>query len=353
VVKNTGRQRRIRLGKAIWLVGLLALLAGCGVPESDFATPSATALPQPAADGPDGEILFVANSNIFRWDGDIKQLTDDGQARSPAWNSDGQRIAYVRTWDEGYSDLIIADRSGKEMKQLTNHRPDEEPWSRRFAHYAYWAIDPDWSPTEPDQIIYGSDKDGYEYDFPDDPEDPGRLNDPIFLWLVERDGVDPYILNASMSLGIMQEDPDFDPTGRSVSFTAREDVSATQIWTLNLDSAEANKLVEGLVSDPAWSPDGQSIAFIEQDGSGNNIYIVPSGGGEPYALTNGLDAAAPTWAPDGSGLAFIELADSAFRVSFLPLKREADGRITAGEPEVLFTADGIDVPSGLSWHAGR
>ncbi|MCC6935442.1 MAG: acylaminoacyl-peptidase, partial [Thermomicrobiales bacterium] len=93
--------------------------------------------------------------------------------------------------------------------------------------------------------------------------------------------------------------------------------------------------------------------FIEQDGSGNNIYIVPSGGGEPYALTNGLDAAAPTWAPDGSGLAFIELADSAFRVSFLPLKREADGRITAGEPEVLFTADGIDVPSGLSWHAGR
>lgn len=351
-MKQTRQQRRTKLGRAICLIGLLVLLAGCGVPDSDFATPAATTAPQAAANNPDGEILFVAKGNIYRWDGDIEQLTDDGQARSPAWSSDGQRIAYVRTWDDGYSDLIIADRSGKEIKQVTTHKPDEEPWSRRFAHYAYWAIDPEWSPTVPDQIIYGSDKGGYEYDFPEDPEDPGRLNDPIFLWLVERDGVDPYILNASMALGITQENPDFDPTGTSVTVTAREDVGATQIWTLNLDTAEANKLVDGQVSDPAWSPDGQSIAFIEQDSSGNNIYIVPSDGGESYALTNGLAAAAPTWALDGSGLAFIELADNAFRVSFIPVSREADGRLTAGEPEVLFTADGIDAPSGLSWHVG-
>ena len=227
------------------------------------------------------------------------------------------------------------------------------PWSRRFAHFAYWAIDPNWSPLRPDQLVYGSDKGGVEYEYSDDPDDPGRLSDPIFLWLVERDGLDPYILNASAALGITQEDPDFDPTGTSVVFTAREDVGATQIWTLNLDTAEADKLVGGQVSDPAWSPDGDSIAFVEQDDSGNNIWIVPSDGGEPYALTTGLDCVGPEWAPDGSGLAFIELVDSAFRVSFLPVSRDGAGRLTAGEPRVLFTADDIDAPSGLSWHASQ
>lgn len=330
---------------AILPVALLLLLTACGAPDPELATP------QPASADPRGEILFVANGDVYRWDGQIEKVIADGQARSPAWSSDGQRIAYVRMFPEGYSDLIVTDRSGREMQQVTANRPDEEPWSRRFAHYAYWAIDPDWSPAKPDQLVYGSDKGGVEYVYSDDPNDPGRLSDPIFLWLVERDGLDPYILNASAALGITQEDPDFDPTGTSVVFTAREDVGATQIWTLNLDTAEATRLVDGQVSDPAWSPDGQSITFIEQDGSGNNIWVVPSDGGEPYALTTGLDCVAPEWAPDGSGLAFIELADSAFRVSYLPLSRDSAGRLTGGDPRVLFTADGIDAPSGLSWRA--
>ena len=332
---------------AVALASLLIVFAGCGVPDPKLATPL------PASADPKGEILFVANGDVYRWDGDVAKIVADGQARSPAWNSDGQRIAYVRMSPEGYSDLVVADRSGREVQQMTTHRPDEEPWPRRFAHYAYWAIDPDWSPTKPDQLVYGSDKGGVEYEYSDDPDDPGRLSDPIFLWLVERDGLDPYILNASAALSVTQEDPDFDPTGTSVVFTAREDVGATQIWTLNLDTAEADKLVDGQVSDPAWSPDGDSIAFVEQDDSGNNIWIVPSDGGEPYALTTGLDCVGPEWAPDGSGLAFIELVDSAFRVSFLPVSRDGAGRLTAGEPRVLFTADDIDAPSGLSWHASQ
>ena len=170
---------------AVALASLLIVFAGCGVPDPKLATPL------PASADPKGEILFVANGDVYRWDGDVAKIVADGQARSPAWNSDGQRIAYVRMSPEGYSDLVVADRSGREVQQMTTHRPDEEPWSRRFAHYAYWAIDPDWSPTKPDQLVYGSDKGGVEYVYSDDPNDPGRLSDPIFLWLVERDGLDP------------------------------------------------------------------------------------------------------------------------------------------------------------------
>jgi len=57
---------------------------------------------------------------------------------------------------------------------------------------------------------------------------------------------------------------------------------------------------------PAWSPDGQSIAFDlrNEDGRGD-VYVVPARGGAPVRLTDHpADDLVPSWAGDGQSIYF-------------------------------------------------
>jgi Tol biopolymer transport system component len=59
--------------------------------------------------------------------------------------------------------------------------------------------------------------------------------------------------------------------------------------------------------DPAWSPDGSTIAFVRQ-GSAGGVFVIPSGGGLALpicpATTCGEGIAQLAWSPDGRTLAF-------------------------------------------------
>lgn len=63
---------------------------------------------------------------------------------------------------------------------------------------------------------------------------------------------------------------------------------------------------------PSWSPDGGRIAYVGPSmlASGNQIYVVDAGGGEPVLLTRTEGFyAAPRWSPDGTRVAFSALSD--------------------------------------------
>jgi Tol biopolymer transport system component len=66
----------------------------------------------------------------------------------------------------------------------------------------------------------------------------------------------------------------------------------------------------GVASHPAFSPDGQWIAYYLILGSERDVWTVPAGGGSPIRFTDhpGLDAQ-PTWSPDGTKLAFVSDRD--------------------------------------------
>jgi WD40 repeat protein len=86
--------------------------------------------------------------------------------------------------------------------------------------------------------------------------------------------------------------------------------SGTQeLWIADQDGRNALQVTSfngRLGGTPAWSPDGQSIAFDlrNEDGRGD-VYVVPARGGAPVRLTDHpADDVVPTWSRDGKWIYF-------------------------------------------------
>ncbi|RIK41309.1 MAG: acylaminoacyl-peptidase [Chloroflexi bacterium] len=324
----------------LFLVAII-LITACGSPDPSI---DGVEDPQTGAE-PGGKILFVADGNVMRWDGRIQRLTEGVHAASPTWAPAGDRFAYVQMHD-GWSELVVADRDGNTLVQVTNNEPADVPFSQEFAFNAAWALDPVWSPAG-EQLAFISDLGGYD-----------EFSDPMTIWYSETWEVPPYPLNAALAIAESQEAPTFSPDGNMVAFVVRIKVSDsirnTEIWTLDLNTAESTVLVSGpeAAYDPVWSPDGADVAFIQRSGSANDVWIAPLDGRAPYKLTNIGACVSPVWSPDGNFLAFFRLNEGEFEAWYVALTRSPDGTISASEPKKLFEADNIDAPSGMSWIAG-
>jgi len=73
------------------------------------------------------------------------------------------------------------------------------------------------------------------------------------------------------------------------------------IYVINADGSGLRRLTDGL--DPAWSPDGNKVAFARwRDPRG--IYVVDEDGSNETLLFGWSEAKAPAWSPDGSHIAF-------------------------------------------------
>jgi len=58
-------------------------------------------------------------------------------------------------------------------------------------------------------------------------------------------------------------------------------------------------------SQPAWNPDGKSIAFVRNADGKPQLFLLPLQGGEPIQLTRfRYGASSPRWSPDGTALLF-------------------------------------------------
>jgi len=79
-------------------------------------------------------------------------------------------------------------------------------------------------------------------------------------------------------------------------------VHANDIWLSGRDGGSARRLTsaDGAETDPAFSPDGEWLAFTGQYAGNTDVYVMPAMGGEPRRLTwhPGADVV-QGWTPDG------------------------------------------------------
>lgn len=113
------------------------------------------------------------------------------------------------------------------------------------------------------------------------------------------------------------------PTGRRAAVEARGEV-----FTIPAEKGDARNLTHASGSaerEPAWSPDGRTVAYFGDAGGEYTLYLAPQDGLTPpraITLPNATRYYAPAWSPDGRRIAYT---DTDFRIWTVDV---ASGRTT-------------------------
>ena len=108
------------------------------------------------------------------------------------------------------------------------------------------------------------------------------------------------------------------PNGARAVFTGRGDV-----WTVPASKGDARNLTKSsdiCDRDAAWSPDGQSIAYLSDKGGEYQLVVRDSAGkgeGKSYSLPGNCFYYQPTWAPDSQKISY---ADNKHNLWWIDLK---------------------------------
>lgn len=102
--------------------------------------------------------------------------------------------------------------------------------------------------------------------------------------------------------------PFWSPGGSRIVFQSAAINDTAGLWTMAPDGSDRRRLTMEIGEHPAWSPDGNYIAF---DGdSGNSMKIVSVSGGSPIRIVPEslkiFNGGNPQWSPDGNRLVFHE-----------------------------------------------
>ena len=82
----------------------------------------------------------------------------------------------------------------------------------------------------------------------------------------------------------------------------------SEIYVMDIDGSKPLRLTINPARDydPAWSPDGDGIAFVSNRNRGiEQIYVMGSDGGNLKRLTNGAAHQQPAWSPEGERIAYV------------------------------------------------
>lgn len=144
----------------------------------------------------------------------------------------------------------------------------------------------------------------------DNPDQPG-------LWMMDPSGENRQFIGQQYRyfgfLQALQEKEARSPDGNYTAYVADAAPALPQIWISFPPSDQWGPIPPKQIThlaqvsyDPAWSPDGSKIAFVNQDLGSDDIWVVDADGKNPTVLTRNLWEwdKSPSWSPDSTRIVF-------------------------------------------------
>lgn len=142
-----------------------------------------------------------------------------------------------------------------------------------------------------------------------------------------------------MAPGLQLAAPAWSANGQRIAYLSNRDGGAMEIYVTGPEGVPETRLTNNPAEEsaPSWSPDGTRIAFeSDRDDANGEIYTMGADGSNVQRLTSILSTdGAPAWAPDGTRIAFSSSRAGAGNTDIWVMG--ADG----GAPTRL-TTDGAD-----------
>ena len=101
-------------------------------------------------------------------------------------------------------------------------------------------------------------------------------------------------------------DPAWSPDGRTIAFAGIDLAGNQDIYVVNVADGTIRRITHDLSLDgmPTWSPDGRTIAFTRGQQAHAALWTVDVADGRLTLVTSGQGGDDPAWSPDGSTIAF-------------------------------------------------
>jgi dipeptidyl aminopeptidase/acylaminoacyl peptidase len=312
--------------------------------------------------GPDGPwVAYTVRTRMLKEDkneqrlwmvsthgGDPIPLTAEGVSSSHArWSPDGKYLSFLSARDGGKSQVWLLDRRGGEAVGLTETAQgvDDFEWSPDSSRLVLILRDP-----KPEDLETAKEKEKEkEKGKPAAAAPPKPKTPPPFVidrlqfkrdtvGYLDRRRTHLYVFNVSAKTTTQITSGDFDdsepawsPDGKSLAFTSNRSLPDpdathdTNIWAVAADNTDkGGHLIQittnpGADYSPAWSPDGKWIAYVTQleprlfDYATHHLAIAPASGGEAKVLTLNFDRSVrrPRFSSDGHSVYFLAEDDGA------------------------------------------
>lgn len=304
---------------AIRLAVMLGSLAVAGWAQGDFypaskhggnymynyyIPPAPSSYPWAPDWSPDGKYLAVSlQGSIWKvdpWTGDADELTYNHRYHSsPDWSPDGRWIIYTADEDNGKIQLEILNVGTGESHTLTD---DEHLY-----------LDPVFSPDGSQVAYVSTQPNGYFNIYVRAIQNGDWHGPPVALTRDHRYPRDRLYFGP----WDMHIEPAWTPDGTEILFLSNRGIplGSGDIWKMppvenGLGQATRVLAEQSLYrARPDVSIDGKRFIYSSTGGAADqfsHLYVLPVGGGSPYKMTFGdHDDFHPRWSPDGEHIAYI------------------------------------------------